>query len=94
MFFFWYLDITGEVQHEGKFHQRYDNKVDGISELTDTERWKLEAPLRYQHLPEGERRRVDEVLRGNVPLNDLPTLPHRAVKIFISSTFTGKDLVY
>ena len=58
--------------------------------LTEIEKWELEAPLRYSYLSEDERETVEAVLYGRQPLEDLPSLRARVVRIFISSTFTGK----
>ncbi|CAH1801226.1 unnamed protein product [Owenia fusiformis] len=47
-----------------------------------------EQILRYRHLSENDRHLVDNVLRGRLPLEDLPKLPSRLVRVYLSSTFT------
>ena len=49
-----------------------------------------EGGLRYRHLPESELRVVESILKGWHPLHTLPRLTARVVRIFISSTFTGR----
>ncbi len=46
---------------------------------------------RYEHLAEHERAVVERVLRGHQPLHSIPDTHPRIVRIFISSTFTGKS---
>ena len=58
----------------------------------EEEKRQREAKYQYLHLSAEERKVVDQVLKGNINMDDLPKLSSRVVRIFVSSTFTGKLL--
>ena len=72
-------------------HENLVSKSDNATTLT--EQWRLEAPLRYCHLAADELQLVDTVLRGWCPLEGLPNIKSRIVRIFISSTFSGMSRI-
>lgn len=48
-----------------------------------------EFTFRYNHLEENEREVVNKLLRGVLRFEELPRIPSKMVRMFISSTFSG-----
>ena len=49
-----------------------------------------ETALRYEHLPEASHATVEAILKGFHPLEALPAIEPRIIRVYISSTYTGE----
>ena len=69
---------------------RHQEDVTDKDDKSQQERRAREVNFRYQHLANDERLLVEKLLSGRLRLELLPRVKSKVIKVFISSTFTGK----
>lgn len=58
-----------------------------------TELRQKEAPFRYEHLSEARQQTIEAILKGFHPLETLPVIESRVIRVYVSSTYTGAYIV-
>ncbi|KAK2170267.1 hypothetical protein LSH36_3g00045 [Paralvinella palmiformis] len=70
------------------FVDEHTDEIDFYDAVSTEEEEEVEKRLRYLHLPPSTKAEVDQLLRGHVDSLQLPRLPPRTVRLFVSSTNT------
>lgn len=91
VFTYYCLCICTFAEYNG-IHEKHPNDIK-VNDVVDDKTWReKEDELQYRHLSDEDQDNIDAVLRGYQPLDNMPRLNSRVVKVFISSTFTGRWL--
>ena len=81
----WVFFLSGPIN---PFRMRHlDDVVD--QDETSQVRQEMEIPLRYKDLVDTERTHTKQIILGGVPVEEIPNILSKEIKLYISSAGTG-----